>query len=169
MPDTAKTPPLVDTVDRIRREWAQSSPHLDTTPIEVLGRIQRIASISNHRLDLNLEQNGITRSEFSVLSALARVERPLRASEVVSITMLSGASITKITDTLVARGLLKRQKSERDGRVVLLALTDVGRDVVDQQMPRRLADDKAMIAGLTSGEQDTLASLLRKVCAALGD
>lgn len=169
MPRAVDTPALTDTVDQIRREWAQTSPQLNTAPIEVLGRVQRIASICNHRLDLNLEQHGITRSEFNVLSALARVGRPLRASEVVSTTMLSGASITKIADSLLRRELLVRQKSERDGRVVLLVLTDAGRAVVEDQMPRRLADDEEMIAGLTTAERDTLAGLLRKVCATLGE
>jgi len=162
-------PHTVDTVDRIRREWAQTCPQLDTSPIDVLGRVQRIASICHHRLDLDLERHGITRSEFSVLSALARAGRPLRASEVVSTTMLSGASITKIAETLVRRGLLVRQKSERDGRVVLLALTDRGNAVVADEMPRRLADDEQMIAGLTQAERETLADLLRKVCTGLGD
>lgn len=161
--------PIADTVDRVRREWAQTRPHLDTSPIDVLGRVQRIASICNHRLDLDLEQHGITRSEFGVLSALARADRPLRASEVVSTTMLSGASITKIAESLVRRGLLVRHRSERDGRVVLLALTDDGRAVVDDEMPRRLADDEQLIAGLTPAERETLTALLRKVCAALGE
>lgn len=169
MPRSVGDPAVSDTVDHIRREWAQTYPDLDFAPIEVLGRIQRIASMSNHRLELSLEQHGITRSEFNVLSALARAGRPLRASEVVSTTMLSGASITKIADSLVRRELLVRQKAERDGRVVLLALTDIGRAVVELQMPRRLADDVAIIAGLTSAERETLAGLLRKVCTALGE
>lgn len=162
-------PGASDTVDRVRREWIETYPDLDSAPIDVLGRIQRIASISNHRLELSLEQHGITRSEFNVLSALARAGRPLRASEVVSTTMLSGASITKIADSLVRRELLVRQKAERDGRVVLLALTDTGRTVVDFHMPRRLADDAGIIAGLTSAERETLADLLRRVCITLGE
>src|SRR5690348_1556879 len=97
-----------DTVDRVRREWSRTYPHLDTAPIDVLGRIQRIASICNHRLDVDLARHGITRSEFNVLSAIARAELPLRASEVVSTTLLSGASITKIADALVSRGLMVR-------------------------------------------------------------
>jgi DNA-binding MarR family transcriptional regulator len=168
VPQPTDTPVLTDTVDRIRREWEESCPDLDTAPIEVLGRVHRIASISNQRLDLHLERHGVTRSEFNVLSALARAGRPLRASEVVSTTMLSGASITKIADSLLRRQLLVRQKSERDGRVVLLALTAAGQAVVDDEMPRRLADDANMIAGLSAAERDTLAHLLRKICATLG-
>jgi DNA-binding MarR family transcriptional regulator len=91
----------------------------------------------------------------------------LRASEVVSTTLLSGASITKIADSLVSRELIIRQKSDRDGRVVLLALTDAGRAVVDDELPRRLADDEQLIAGLSSDERKTLAGLLRKICSTL--
>uniref|UniRef100_A0A5Q5BK64 Transcriptional regulator, MarR family n=2 Tax=unclassified Mycobacterium TaxID=2642494 RepID=A0A5Q5BK64_MYCSS len=98
-----------------------------------------------------------------------RCHRLLRASEVVSTTLLSGASITKIADSLARRDLLVRQKSERYGRVVLLALTDAGRTVTDEEMPRRLADDEQLIAALTPAERETLAGLLRKVCAALGE
>lgn len=169
MTEPADDTPFTDTVDRVRSEWAMAFPHLDTSPVDVLGRVQRIASICNHRLDVSLERHGITRSEFSVLGALARADRPLRASEVVSTTMLSGASITKIADSLVRRGLVVREKSERDGRVVLLAPTDAGRAVVADEMPRRLSDDQRVIAGLTDAERDTLSTLLRKVCAALGD
>ncbi|AKS34238.1 MarR family winged helix-turn-helix transcriptional regulator [Mycolicibacterium goodii] len=169
MADAVDDATLTDTVDRVRDEWARTYPDLDTSPIEVLGRVQRIASICNHRLDLDLARHGVNRSEFSVLSALARAGRPLRVSEVVSTTMLSGASITKITDSLVSRKLVVRQKSERDGRVVLLAPTDAGRAVVDDEMPRRIAGDAQLIAGLTNAERDALAGLLRKVCAALGD
>lgn len=169
MASTVDGPEVTDTIDRVRREWADARPDLDTSAIDILGRVQRIASICNHRLDLDLDRHGVTRSEFSVLSALARADRPLRASEVVSTTLLSGASITKIADSLVRRELLVRQKSDRDGRVVLLALTDAGRAVIDNEMPRRLADDEQLIAGLSPAERETLAGLLRKVCAALGE
>nr|WP_308124159.1 MarR family transcriptional regulator [Mycolicibacterium xanthum] len=148
-------------------EWAAARPDLDTSPIEVLGRVQQIASTCNQRLDLILQPRGVTRSEFGVLSALARAGRPLRASEVVSTTMLSGASITKIAESLVRRELLERRKSARDGRVVLLTLTEAGRAVVDSELPRRLADEDRILAGLYAAERKTLAGLLRKICAPL--
>ncbi|GAB89489.1 MarR family winged helix-turn-helix transcriptional regulator [Gordonia rhizosphera] len=157
-----------DLVDRIQREWQLAYPGLDMRPIGVLSRIQHIATLSNHRLDRSLEPHGVSRSEYDVLGALARADRPLRASEVVSTTLLSGASITKITETLSRRGLLERRRSERDGRVVLLQLTDEGRRVVDVELPRRLADDERALSGLTAAERETLSTLLRKVSSAFG-
>ena len=68
---TPDSRPGRDLVDRIEAEWAQSYPDLDVAPIAILGRIQRIATVSNHRLDRKLEAHGIGRSEFDVLGALA--------------------------------------------------------------------------------------------------
>ncbi|AZG45307.1 MarR family winged helix-turn-helix transcriptional regulator [Gordonia insulae] len=162
------TPEAPDLVDRIQQEWERAYPGLDVGPIGVLGRIHHIAAVSSHRLDRHLEPHGVSRSEYDVLSALARSDRALRASEVVSTTMLSGASITKITESLSRRGLLERRRSERDGRVVLLEPTDAGRRLVDAELPRRLADDERALAGLTPDERQTLAALLRKVAVAVG-
>ncbi|MFW0795740.1 MarR family transcriptional regulator [Gordonia sp. CPCC 205515] len=162
-------PAVPDIVDRIQQEWAQAYPQLDAQPIGVLGRIQRIATVASQRLDRNLEVHGVTRSEFDVLGALARADRPLRASEVVSTTMLSGASITKLTEGLSRRGLLERRKSERDGRVVLLAVTDEGRALVDAEIPRRLADDERILADLAPDERELLASLLRRISVSMGE
>ena len=158
-----------DLVDRILGEWAVAYPDLDVSPIGVLGRVSRIASLAAARLDRNLEQFNLGRSEFDVLGALVRSSRSLRASEVVSTTMLSGASVTKISENLVRRGLIDRHKSERDGRVVLLAVTPAGRELVEQVLPRRLADDARLLVGLTSDDRDQLARLLRKMSVSLPD
>ena len=169
MTDTPDARASRDLVDRIEAEWARSYPHLDIEPIGILGRIQRIATVSNHRLDRKLEAHGIGRSEFDVLGALARSDRPLRASEVVSTTMLSGASITKISEALSRRGLLARRKSERDGRVVLLELTEEGRALVDAELPNRLADDADVLSPLSADERAQLVDLLRRISADLAE
>jgi DNA-binding MarR family transcriptional regulator len=153
----------MDVVERVRREWARTYPDLDTEPVEVIGRINRISSVLAHQLDRDLDAYAISRSEFDILGALARSDRALRASEVVSTTMLSGASITKLTERLVELELLARKKSERDGRVVLLELTEAGRKLVDAQFPRRLARDAEALSGLSSDERTTLVQLLRRV------
>ena len=58
-----------DIVERIGREWAEAYPDLDTTPVEVLGRINRIASALTHSLDRDLEAQ-IPRAQ------LTRIIRP---------------------------------------------------------------------------------------------
>jgi DNA-binding MarR family transcriptional regulator len=52
--------------------------------------------------------------------------------------MLSGAATTKLTTRLEKAGLIRRERLERDGRGVLLALTATGRDLVETEFPRCL-------------------------------
>lgn len=152
-----------DFITRLRASWKVAMPHVDTMPMELLGRINRISSQSTQLLDQILAPSGVSRSEFDVLCALARSERALRANEVTAQTMLSGAATTKLTARLEQAGLIKRERLERDGRGVLLTLTDAGRTLVETQFPRCLDGDKQLLRGLSDDEQATLAGLLRKV------
>ncbi|WP_280501502.1 MarR family winged helix-turn-helix transcriptional regulator [Nocardia farcinica] len=152
-----------DFIDRVRQAWAQTHPDIDTTPIDVIGRVTRIGSLALAQLDRELTGSGVTRSEFDVLCTLARSPHPLRASEVTSVTGISGAATTKHTDRLAGLGLVERRRLERDGRVVLLELTEAGRGFVREQLPRRLDRERRMLDGLTEAEIDTLTDLLRRV------
>lgn len=158
------TPPdRPDYVDRVRRAWEDRYPDLDVAPIDVIGRITRIGALALSRLDRELEPSGIGRTEFEVLSALARSPHPLRASEVTSVTGISGASTTKHTERLAKMGLVERLRLERDARVVLLSLTDAGRALVETELPRRLRSEKLMLEGLSEEELDVLTDLLRRI------
>ncbi|MCX6499601.1 MAG: MarR family transcriptional regulator [Arthrobacter sp.] len=152
-----------DFIARLRASWKRAMPQIDTLPIELLGRINRVGSQSIQQLDRVLAPSGVTRSEFDVLCALARSERPLRANEVTAQTMLSGAATTKLTARLQTAGLIKRERLERDGRGVLLELTPAGRSLVETEFPRCLDADRQLLRGLSDEEQATLAALLRKV------
>ncbi|MEE2030590.1 MarR family winged helix-turn-helix transcriptional regulator [Rhodococcus chondri] len=152
-----------DYVEHVRLAWARLYPALDVRPIDVIGRITRISSLALTQLDRELDGSGIGRTEFEVLCALARSDHPLRASEVTSVTGISGASTTKHTERLVKLGLVERQRLERDGRVVLLELTGTGRALVETEFPRRLAREQHMLDGLTDHELEVLTGLLRRV------
>ncbi|MFJ2666759.1 MarR family winged helix-turn-helix transcriptional regulator [Nocardia fluminea] len=152
-----------DFVDGVRAEWAETYPEVDTSTIEVIGRINRISSLALHQLDRALAPKGVNRGEFDILCALARAGRPLRASEVTARTMTSGASTTKHADRLTKIGLIERLPFERDGRVVLLRLTEAGRELVDAELPSRVDRDHKLLEGLDEQERQMLASLLRQV------
>ncbi|MPV89214.1 MarR family transcriptional regulator [Georgenia ruanii] len=152
-----------DFITRLRHSWQRTLPELDTTPVELLGRINRISALSIQQLDRVLASSGVTRSEFDVLCALARSDRPLRASEVTAQTMLSGAATTKLTARLERIGLVERKKLERDGRVVLLQLTAEGQDLVEREFPRCVAHDRELLTGLDEKEQAALAALLGRI------
>lgn len=153
----------MDSVDRLRADWQREMPGLDVGPMAVAGRIRRVAALLEARSEAALAVDGLSRGEFDVLTALRRAGRPLRASEVSTITAASGAAITKRADVLVHAGLVERSIPSRDRRGVLLALTDTGRAAVDRLMPAHLAREAEVLDGLTAAEADRLAALLSRV------
>ncbi|WP_369046982.1 MarR family winged helix-turn-helix transcriptional regulator [Sinomonas sp. P10A9] len=164
-PDETDDDATPDFVSAVRGSWSSALPGLDTSPLDVLGRISRISALSVQRLNGVLATSGVSRSEFDVLCALARSPQPLRASGVTAQTMLSGAATTKLTARLEGLGLVQRRRLERDGRVVLLSLTEEGRALVEEQFPRCVDSDRRLLAGLDDGERAALAALLRRVAA----
>lgn len=154
-----------DLVDDILQQWDNAYPAIGTAPVEVIGRITRIGALALRDLDRALVPTGVGRGEFDVLGALARSDRPLRSSEVTSLTMVSNAATTKYVDALVRKRLVERGAWERDKRVVLLAITDAGRAVVDAEFPARVERDRHLLDGLSDDERVELVGLLRRVTA----
>ena len=78
-------------------------------------------------------------------------------------------SLTRLIDEMVRRGLVSRNRSEADRRVVTLALTSRGRDLVEALAPRVMNYWNGLLAGFSHAEVDTLINLLtRLVLAAEG-
>ena len=78
------------------------------------------------------------------------------------IGMTRGA-ITKLADRLVARKLVAREASDRDGRAQILLLTGRGRAFVPQLAALADRNDAEFFAGLSPHEQAMLKSLLLKI------
>lgn len=153
----------MDDVERITQQWRRIDPELDTSALPIIGRILRIAALASRANDAALHAKGLTRGEFDLLCALRRAGGPLRASQICTLTGVSGAAITKWSEALVAAGLIERTVPERDRRGVLLGLTDAGRQTVDTQFPEHLAREAEAISTLSTDERETLAGLLAAV------
>ena len=70
-----------------------------------------------------------------------------------------------VVDTLVARDV--RPVPVADRRGVLITLTPQGRELIDQVTEAHLANERRLLAGLSKGERDRLADLLRKLALTL--
>ena len=74
---------------------------------------------------------------------------------------------TRMLDGLVERGLVARTPHPTDRRVVLVALTDEGREVVEVKRAEFAAARARVAAGLTDEERTRAAEILRKLAAVL--
>lgn len=157
----------MDYVDRLRAEWAERLPDVETTPVAGMARITRIAALFDELAGRAFEAEGVTRHEFDVLASLRRAGRPLRAREISTVTRAPAASVTKRLDRLEAAGLVARETLATDRRGVLVALTPSGRALVDRLFPDQVARERELLGGLDAREQETLAALLARVLARL--
>lgn len=77
--------------------------------------------------------HGIGFTDFQILSELDSVQGGrLRASDLAQRLMLSPSGVTRAVLPLEKIGLVERQSHERDARGSYIALTDAGREKIDE-------------------------------------
>jgi len=92
-------------------------------------------------------------------SALARLDRngPATSSELARVEQISPQSMGATLSTLEARGLVARDPDARDGRRVVLSVTEAGRQLLrDKRDARTEQLARALAAGFTPEELDQL-------------
>ncbi|WP_380161037.1 MarR family winged helix-turn-helix transcriptional regulator [Kineococcus sp. R86509] len=151
----------IDAIDVARQEWARVHPDLDTTPMDVSGRLRMVAAALARATEPTVRAEGLTRPEFDVLSAVRRGRVPLTPTGIAAATLSSGAATTKRLDHLTGVGYLQRTPDERDGRVTRLSLTPTGAELIDRLLPQVLAAEHRFAADLDEDRQRDLASGLR--------
>ncbi|WDF83252.1 MarR family transcriptional regulator [Lacticaseibacillus pabuli] len=110
-----------------------------------------------------LSESGITISQWAVLAALSRKERPVTAAELSVELDMDKPTVSGIVHRLIAKALVAEEASATDGRARDLVLTTAGVHTFQQC---------AAVAGMTStwflqplsiAEQNELAKLLAKL------
>ena len=154
-----------DAVDRIVEQWASERAELDTTAMEVFGRVIRLARLAGDEVARVYAEHGIGRPEFDVLATLRRSGPPYQLSpgSLAAAMMMSSGGTTARLDRLEERGLIRRSADPGDRRGVLVALTEPGRELVDAALTAGLARQQELLAHVPPREQRQLAGLLRQV------
>jgi DNA-binding MarR family transcriptional regulator len=158
-----------DAVDRITEQWRRERPDLDSSPMEVIGRISRVSSLVQRELEAVFATWGLAGSDFDVLATLRRSGPPnqLTPGELSSSTMVTSGGMTKLLDRLERRELIRRDLDPRDRRGKLIALTDAGRALVDEVVGAHLANEERLLAVLGPQDRARLAGLLRRLLLSL--
>lgn len=158
-----------DAVDAIIEQWAAVRPDLETTPMEVFGRVYRITHAVADRVERAHRQLGTTRGEFDVLATLRRGGEPYTLSprRLSSMLMLTSGGMTGRLDKLERAGLLRRSPDPSDRRALQVTLTEQGLDLVDRAVVAGLEAQRTVLtaSGLDEKETAQLAALLRKLLA----
>ena len=156
-----------DEVDDLVAAWGRERPDLDTSPMEVLSRVDRLARHVDRARSAAFSRHDLEGWEFDVLAALRRSGEPYRASPsaLVRATGVTSGTMTNRVDRLAARGLVSRDSDPDDRRSVRVELTDAGRATVDGALVDLLDAERALLAGLPEPHRRGLADALRRLLA----
>lgn len=109
-----------------------------------------------------LTQGVITLPQVWVLRYLARQPQcPMR--ELADFMKMGLSSLTGMVDRLVKQRLVERRRSERDRRLVFVAITAKGRKAIKEIMDQRRKTTMAFFESLTAGERSVYLSILEKL------
>jgi MarR family transcriptional regulator, organic hydroperoxide resistance regulator len=132
---------------------------------EQLGRAFKAALAAVRRLqgrDAHRPGNELRHAQYGLLFGL-REHQQLSLSELADAASLSPAAATEMLDPLLASGLVKRERSERDRRQVLISLTARGEALVEQRRAQYEPRWRAALGEFSEQELRTAASVLDRL------
>lgn len=120
-------------------------------------------------LEADLVPEGLTLGDYQVLVYLTEAdEQRMRMCDLAEMLQLSPSGLTRRLDGLVAVGWVERVNSDADRRVMLAALTDLGRAKLAESAPGHVRSVRnRMIDVLDRDELDAIATSFRKIREAL--
>ena len=156
-----------DPIDEAARQWGE---RWDRVPaMHAVTSLMRVQQLVLGRLDALLKPHGLTFARYEALVLLvfsSRGELPL--GKMGERLQVHPTSITSIVQRLEAAGLVTRRPHPDDGRAVLCAITDRGREVVEAATAELVDADFALEA-MSEEDLRRLSELLRPVRRQAGD
>ncbi|MGV8937300.1 MAG: MarR family winged helix-turn-helix transcriptional regulator [Allorhizobium sp.] len=104
----------------------------------------------------------LTTTQWAALTKLKEIQ-PSSQNQLGRETAMDVATIKGVVDRLVKRGFLATAPDPKDGRRLILSLTEEGLAVIDRNLGTAITVTEETLAPLTSGERMMLIELLRKM------
>lgn len=127
---------------------------------DILKQFQSVnaAAANGPHADLNMQ-------ELRVVEFLGN-EGPRMMRELAEHLAVAVNSMTSIADGLERKGLVHRQRSEKDRRVIRVVLTDAGSEIYKSLVKVNLRLFRTMLGALTEDEREIFMVLFRKIARA---
>ena len=163
----AKPEPF-DPIAEAHRQWCARWPDA-ANHMAAVTTVMRVQQLLLSRVEDTLKPYGLTFAAYEALRLLAFSRRgSLPMGKMGERLMVHPASVTNAIRKLELRGLVQRQLSPADRRVVLATITEEGRALVGQATAA-LNQAAFGLPGLSCQQAADVAAMLRTVRAAVGD
>ena len=124
---------------------------------ELVGLVFRLTDALQHRYESVAADHGLTRQQATLLGLL---EEPQPMSVLADALHRVASNITGIVDRMERQGMVQRERSSGDRRVVVISATESGR-ALHSRFERALYSEDLPFAALDDEQRATLLALLR--------
>ena len=154
-----------DSVDRIVQAWRERDPQLDSSSLEVTGRLLLCAGYYERTVGTVLHRFGLSIADFDVLNTLRRVsdQHGSKPSDMARSSLITTGAMTSRLDRLERAGLIRRTPDPADWRGVLVRLTPRGSKVARQALQELIGTNEAFLEPLSGQQRDSIASALKQL------
>lgn len=154
-----------DSVDRIVQAWRERDPELDSSSLEVTGRLLLCAGYYERTVGIFLQRFGLSIADFDVLNTLLRIsdQHGRKPSDMARSSLITTGAMTSRLDRLERARLIRRTPDPADRRGVLVRLTPRGTQVARQALQELIATNEAFLEPLSGQQRDSIASGLRQL------
>lgn len=140
---------------------------LDFEAMAVVSNLFRAANaVRNHLERTVLQPHDLTWTAFVVLW-VTWIWEPIETRQVAEEGGFSKATLSGVLTTLEGRGLVTRERSEEDRRLVLVRLTPNGRRLMKKLFPEFNDQERVVVASIPRGERGSAAQALRQLSIAV--
>ncbi len=154
-----------DSVDRIIQAWRKRDPGLDSSTLEVTGRLLLCAGYYERTVSTVLERFGLSIADFDVLNTLRRIsdQHGSKPSDLARSSLITTGAMTSRLDRLERGGFIHRTPDPGDRRGVFVRLTPQGSRVARQALHELIATNEAFLEPLSGPQRDAIAAALKQL------
>jgi MarR family 2-MHQ and catechol resistance regulon transcriptional repressor len=154
---------------QVAPDFEERYPGASPTATEAAMNLVRTADMLVKRIADLVQPFDLTPSSGLVLGILADAEAPLPPNQIAERLIISRASITGLLDSLERRGYVRRMPHSSDRRMLLIEMTESGRNIANEFRLVVHRQQKEWLAALTESEQGQLVDTLHRLQSALAD
>jgi len=136
---------------------------IDFESMAVASNLFRAANATRNYFERSvLAEAGLSWTAFVVLWVVW-IWEPIETRQIAEEGGFSKATLTGVLGTLEAKGYLLRERSERDGRLVEVRMTDAGRSFMTTIFPRFNEHERTVASTIAPERRGELADMLRAI------
>jgi len=152
-----------DSVDRLVEAWRSRDPQLDSSSLEITGRLMMVAGHYERTVMAVLQPFGLSIADFDVLNTLRRFgdQHGSKPTDMARSSLITTGAMTARLDRLERSGLIRRTLDPADRRGVLVRLTPQGSKVARQALHELIPANQVFLKPLSGQQRESIASALK--------